>query len=131
LKKIYSVNEPEFRSYMILLLQDQKELVYALLALSPEIRQSPEVLFAIQVNVLLWYSDKVKIDTALRNGDYSGFFKLLEKADYLTACLMHLRFRTVRMKALKTINGVYKGAIPLSHLVRVCIFFSALTTAGS
>ncbi len=69
----------------------------------------------------------MQVGATLRNGDYAGFFKLLEKADYLTACLMHLRFRTVRMKAIKTINSVYKNPIPLSHLVKVTTSFSSFS----
>lgn len=42
-------SEPEFRSYLLLLLQDQTEFVNALCALPESIRNSPRIRLALQV----------------------------------------------------------------------------------
>ncbi|KDO27524.1 hypothetical protein SPRG_06791 [Saprolegnia parasitica CBS 223.65] len=45
---------------------------------------------------------------ARRTNDYVGFFRLLQGATYLQACLMHQYFPNVRSKALETMNAGYK-----------------------
>ncbi|THG13337.1 hypothetical protein TEA_026135 [Camellia sinensis var. sinensis] len=68
--------EKEFRGYYALLKLD-KHPGYKM---TPEIRQTPEILFARDVA------------RACRTGNFIAFFRLARKASYLQACLMHAHF---------------------------------------
>ncbi|GAU20065.1 hypothetical protein TSUD_381570, partial [Trifolium subterraneum] len=80
--------EKEFRGYYALLKLDKHpgykvepaELSLDLAKMTPEIRQTPEVLFARNVA------------RACRTGNFIAFFRLARKATYLQACLMHAHF---------------------------------------
>ena len=56
--------------------------------LRPDIMTCPEIQFALQV-----YS-------AINSNNYIKFFKLIRKATYLNACILHRYFPQVRSKAL-------------------------------
>lgn len=59
---------------------------------------------------------------AKKENDYYKFFRLVQEADYLTACLMHRFFGTVRQRALETMNKVYRGSFPLKKLTELLCF---------
>jgi hypothetical protein len=71
LRDIYCENEAEFRSYEILLHLNDAGILRDVKNYRKEIRDSPEVKFAIQV----FYS--------YQSNNYINFFKLAQKADYL------------------------------------------------
>ncbi|CAN1854157.1 SAC3 family protein B, partial [Linum perenne] len=81
-------SEKEFRGYYALLKLDKhpgykvepSELSLDLAKMTPEIRQTAEVLFARDVA------------RACRTGNFIAFFRLARKATYLQACLMHAHF---------------------------------------
>lgn len=93
-------SEAEFRGYYALLKIDQHpgfnvqpgELAKDLSHMPPELRRSPEVLFAREVA------------RATRTGNFVAFFRLARKATYLQACLMHAHFSKVRAEALAALN---------------------------
>jgi hypothetical protein len=92
-KGITVPTEKEFRGYYALLKLDKhpgykvepSELSLDLANMTPEIRQTSEVLFARNVA------------RACRTGNFIAFFRLARKASYLQACLMHAHFSKVRV----------------------------------
>lgn len=93
--------EREFRGYYALLKLDKHpgykvepaELSLDLAKMTPEIRQAAEVLFARNVA------------RACRTGNYIAFFRLVRKAGYLQACLMHAHFGKLRTQALASLHS--------------------------
>uniref|UniRef100_A0A2P2KUG1 Uncharacterized protein LOC105115583 n=2 Tax=Rhizophora mucronata TaxID=61149 RepID=A0A2P2KUG1_RHIMU len=93
--------EKEFRGYYALLKLDKHpgykveptELSLDLAKMTPEIRQTPEVLFARNVA------------RACRTGNFIAFFRLARKASYLQACLMHAHFAKLRTQALSSLHA--------------------------
>ncbi|KAM0966245.1 hypothetical protein ACFX15_021473 [Malus domestica] len=93
--------EKEFRGYYALLKLDKHpgymvepaELSLDLAKMTPEIRQTSEVLFARDVA------------RACRTGNFIAFFRLARKASYLQACLMHAHFSKLRTQALASIHA--------------------------
>ncbi|KAK4405622.1 SAC3 family protein B [Sesamum angolense] len=83
-KGITVPSEREFRGYYALLKAGQasgiQKLSLDLAKMTPEMRQTPEVLFARDVA------------RACRTGNFIAFFRLARKASYLQACLMHAHF---------------------------------------
>ncbi|KAF8027854.1 hypothetical protein BT93_E0701 [Corymbia citriodora subsp. variegata] len=100
-KGISIPTEKEFRGYYALLKLDKHpgykvepaELSLDLAKMTPEIRQTPEVLFARDVA------------RACRTGNYIAFFRLARKASYLQACLMHAHFAKLRSQALASLHS--------------------------
>ncbi|CAI0466479.1 unnamed protein product [Linum tenue] len=98
-KGINVPSEKEFRGYYALLKLDKhpgykvepSELSLDLAKMTPEIRQTPEVLFARDVA------------RACRTGNFIAFFRLGKKATYLQACLMHAHFAKLRTHALASL----------------------------
>ncbi|KAL0708518.1 hypothetical protein Bca4012_074944 [Brassica carinata] len=93
--------EKEFRGYYALLKLDKhpgykvepSELSLDLANMTPEIRQTSEVLFARSVA------------RAGRTGNFIAFFRLARKASYLQACLMHAHFSRLRTHALTSLHA--------------------------
>ncbi|XP_024633139.1 SAC3 family protein B isoform X2 [Medicago truncatula] len=106
--------EKEFRGYYALLKLDKHpgynvepvELSLDLAKMAPEIRQTPEVLFARNVA------------RACRVGNFIAFFRLARKATYLQACLMHAHFAKLRTQALASLHcGLqYNQGLPVGHV---------------
>ncbi|CAA7015962.1 unnamed protein product [Microthlaspi erraticum] len=104
--------EKEFRGYYALLKLDKhpgykvepSELSLDLANMTPEIRQTSEVLFARDVA------------RACRTGNFIAFFRLARKASYLQACLMHAHFSKLRTLALASLHSGLQNnqGIPLS-----------------
>ncbi|XP_011010815.1 PREDICTED: uncharacterized protein LOC105115583 [Populus euphratica] len=100
-KGINVPTEKEFRGYYALLKLDKHpgykvepaELSLDLAKMTPEIRQTPEVLFARNVA------------RACRTGNFIAFFRLARKASYLQACLMHAHFAKLRTQALASLHS--------------------------
>ncbi|KAJ9536862.1 hypothetical protein OSB04_029595 [Centaurea solstitialis] len=100
-KGIEVPTEREFRGYYALLKLDKhpgykvepSELSLDLAKMTPGIRQAPEVLFARNVA------------RACRTGNYIAFFRLVRKAGYLQACLMHAHFGKLRTQALASLHS--------------------------
>ncbi|CAK9161925.1 unnamed protein product [Ilex paraguariensis] len=92
--------EKEFRGYYALLKLDKHpgykvepaELSLGLAKMTPEIRQTSEVLFARDVA------------RACRTGNFIAFFRLARKASFLQACLMHAHFAKLRTQALASLH---------------------------
>ncbi|KAG2386287.1 hypothetical protein C9374_002733 [Naegleria lovaniensis] len=120
-------NESEFTCYFILnRLSSDQEVMRCLKSLPNDILNSPEVNFAI------------KVFDAFSTNNYSRFFKLVDEATYLNACIMHIYFPTVRKSALQTMNRTlnaktknsFEGAIddfpkyPISKLEHILLFDS-------
>ncbi|KAL1211825.1 SAC3 family protein B [Cardamine amara subsp. amara] len=100
-KGIAIPTEKEFRGYYALLKLDKhpgykvepSELSLDLANMTPEIRQTSEVLFARNVA------------RACRTGNFIAFFRLTRKASYLQACLMHAHFSKLRTLALASLHS--------------------------
>ncbi|PIN07981.1 Nuclear protein export factor [Handroanthus impetiginosus] len=115
-KGIHVPSEREFRGYYALLKLDKHpgykvepaELSLDLAKMTPEMRQTPEVLFARDVA------------RACRTGNFIAFFRLARKASYLQACLMHAHFSKLRTQALASLHSglqVNQG-IPVVHVAK-------------
>ncbi|CAI0560126.1 unnamed protein product [Linum tenue] len=115
-KGIIVPSEKEFRGYYALLKLDKHpgykveppELSLDLAKMTPEIRQTPEVLFARNVA------------RACRTGNFIAFFRLAKKATYLQACLMHAHFAKLRTHALASLcSGLQTNqGIPVSQVAK-------------
>jgi hypothetical protein len=106
-KKV-SINEPEFRGYYILTHLQDEDVIRKCLSFPQEIFKSEPVQFALDVFF------------AVRTSNYVRFFKLVEEATYLNACLIHEHFLTVQKKALIIMSKVYPKdyVFPMVDLVR-------------
>ncbi|KAL3508010.1 hypothetical protein ACH5RR_033392 [Cinchona calisaya] len=108
--------EKEFRGYYALLKLDKHpgykvepaELSLDLAKMTPDLRQTPEVMFARDVA------------RACRTGNFIAFFKLARKASYLQACLMHAHFAKLRTQALAALHcGLQNNqGIPIAHVAK-------------
>ncbi|KAK7359669.1 hypothetical protein VNO77_01631 [Canavalia gladiata] len=106
--------EKEFRGYYALLKLDKHpgykvepaELSLDIAKMTPEIRQTPEVLFARSVA------------RACRTGNFIAFFRLARKATYLQACLMHAHFAKLRTQALASLHSGLQNnqGLPVAHV---------------
>ncbi|KHG03764.1 Mcm3ap [Gossypium arboreum] len=113
-KGINVPTEKEFRGYYALLKLDKHpgykvepaELSLDLAKMTPEIRQTPEVLFARNVA------------RACRTGNFVAFFRLVRKASYLQACLMHAHFAKLRTQAFASLHSSLQNnqGLPISHV---------------
>ncbi|XP_078672133.1 germinal-center associated nuclear protein-like isoform X2 [Branchiostoma floridae x Branchiostoma belcheri] len=88
-------NEGEFRAYELLLNLNQGDILREVQQLRPEVRNSPQMKFALQVF------------SALNNNNFVRFFKLLWAAPYLPACIMHRYLTQVRTQSIKVMNRAY------------------------
>uniref|UniRef100_A0A8C2YBY4 Germinal-center associated nuclear protein n=1 Tax=Coturnix japonica TaxID=93934 RepID=A0A8C2YBY4_COTJA len=115
-KGIYCESEAEFRGYSVLLNLNKGDILREVQQFHPEVRNSPEVRFAVQAFA------------ALNSNNFVRFFKLVQAASYLNACLLHCYFNQIRKDALKSLNIAYTVStqrctvFPLDHLVRMLLF---------
>ncbi|KFQ82224.1 Germinal-center associated nuclear protein, partial [Phoenicopterus ruber ruber] len=115
-KGIYCKSEAEFRGYNVLLNLNKGDILREVQQFHPEVRNSPEVRFAVQAFA------------ALNSNNFVRFFKLVQAASYLNACLLHCYFNQIRKDALKSLNIAYTVStqrctvFPLDHLVRMLLF---------
>ncbi|KAK2532034.1 Mcm3ap [Columba livia] len=115
-KGIYCKSEAEFRGYSVLLNLNKGDILREVQQFHPEVRNSPEVRFAVQAFA------------ALNSNNFVRFFKLVQTASYLNACILHCYFNQIRKDALKSLNIAYTvstqrcTAFPLDHLVRMLLF---------
>ena len=100
-------SEGEFRAYFLLLQLDThgsfkreaEPAALRLMGLRPNVVHSPEMRFALEVF------------TVYRAGNWVRFFRLLDEAPYMAACVMHIFFRKAQAQALKLMNELgAKGA---------------------
>ncbi|XP_024985476.1 SAC3 family protein B isoform X2 [Cynara cardunculus var. scolymus] len=108
--------EREFRGYYALLKLDKHpgykvepaELSLDLAKMTPGIRQTAEVLFARNVA------------RACRTGNFIAFFRLVRKASYLQACLMHAHFGKLRTQALASLHSGLQNnqGIPVTQVAK-------------
>ncbi|KAL6343488.1 hypothetical protein AAG906_024853 [Vitis piasezkii] len=115
-KGIIVPTEKEFRGYYALLKLDKHpgykvepaELSLDLAKMTPEMRQTPEVVFARDVA------------RACRTSNFIAFFRLGKKASYLQACLMHAHFAKLRTQALASLHcGLQNNqGLPVAHVAR-------------
>ncbi|XWS13970.1 hypothetical protein CRYUN_Cryun36dG0084000 [Craigia yunnanensis] len=115
-KGINVPTEKEFRGYYALLKLDKHpgykvepaELSLDLAKMTPEIRQTPEVLFARDVA------------RACRTGNFVAFFRLARRASYLQACLMHAHFAKLRTQALASLHSSLQNnqGLPVTLVAR-------------
>ncbi|XP_015888382.3 SAC3 family protein B isoform X2 [Ziziphus jujuba] len=115
-KGMHIPTEKEFRGYYALLKLDKHpgyivepaELSLDLAKMTPEIRQTEEVLFARDVA------------RACRTGNFISFFRLARKASYLQACLMHAHFAKLRTQALASLHAGLQNnqGLPLAHVAK-------------
>ncbi|KAK6254613.1 hypothetical protein SCA6_015918 [Theobroma cacao] len=115
-KGINVPTEKEFRGYYALLKLDKHpgykvepaELSLDLAKMTPEIRQTPEVLFARNVA------------RACRTGNFVAFFRLARRASYLQACLMHAHFAKLRTQALASLHSSLQNnqGLPVTYVAR-------------
>ncbi|XP_060088057.1 germinal-center associated nuclear protein [Heteronotia binoei] len=115
-KQIYCKNEPEFRGYNVLLNLNKGDILREVQQFRPEVRNSSEVRFAVQAFA------------ALNSNNFVRFFKLVQAASYLNACLLHCYFSQIRRDALKSLNIAYtvnaqrSTIFPLDNVVRMLLF---------
>ncbi|XP_061520847.1 germinal-center associated nuclear protein [Phycodurus eques] len=117
-RHIYCPREAEFRQYSVLLQLNDGDILREVQQFRDEVRNSPEVYFAVQAFA------------ALNSNNFVRFFKLVKRASYLASCLLHRYFNQVRGKALKTLTiahtvGPRATAFPLEDIVRMLMFRSA------
>lgn len=93
-KGISCENEAEFSAYYVLTHIKADVLRYCA-EMPRHVLDSPQVQFVL------------KIWRTLQDRNYYRFFRLVEEADYLVACLMHKDFNTMRLTALDIMNRTY------------------------
>ncbi|XP_068663181.1 SAC3 family protein B isoform X2 [Aristolochia californica] len=107
--------EQEFRGYYALLKLDKHpgykvepaELSLDLAKMTPEIKGSPDVMFARDVA------------RSCRTGNYIAFFRHARNSTYLQACLMHAHFSKLRTQALASLHSGLQNnqGIPIPEVV--------------
>ncbi|KAF7658146.1 hypothetical protein LDENG_00016710 [Lucifuga dentata] len=113
---IYCPREAEFRQYNVLLKLNDGDILREVQQFRDEVRNSPEVKFAVQAFA------------ALNSNNFVRFFKLVKGASYLASCLLHRYFNQVRTKALKTLNMAHtvgsqrSTAFPVQDMERMLMF---------
>ncbi|KAJ8282584.1 hypothetical protein COCON_G00051030 [Conger conger] len=117
-REVYCPREAEFRQYNVLLKLDDGDILREVQQFRSEVRNSPEVHFAVQAFA------------ALNNNNFVRFFKLVRVASYLSGCILHRYFNQVRRAALRAVNVAYTVALrstffPVDDLVRMLMFRSA------
>ncbi|XP_067300375.1 germinal-center associated nuclear protein [Pseudorasbora parva] len=117
-KEVYCLNEAEFRQYNVLLKLNDGDILREVQQFRKEVRDSPEVDFAVQAFA------------ALNSNNFVRFFKLVSAASYLSSCILHRYFNQVRSKALKILNVAFTVAqrstiFPVEDFVRMLMFQNA------
>ncbi|XP_006876177.1 PREDICTED: germinal-center associated nuclear protein [Chrysochloris asiatica] len=115
-KSISCIGEAEFQGYNVLLNLNKGDILREVQQFPPAVRNSSEVKFAVQAFV------------ALNSNNFVRFFKLVQSASYLNACLLHCYFNQIRKDALRALNMAYtvstqrSTAFPLDSVVRMLLF---------
>uniref|UniRef100_A0A6Q2X0U9 Germinal-center associated nuclear protein n=1 Tax=Esox lucius TaxID=8010 RepID=A0A6Q2X0U9_ESOLU len=118
-RDVYCPREAEFRQYNVLLKLDVGDVLREVQQFREEVRNSPEVKFAVQAFA------------AFNSNNFVRFFKLVKSGSYLAGCLLHRYFNQVRGKALRTLNIAHTVSsqrstiFPLEDLVRMLMFKDA------
>lgn len=109
-------SEAEFQGYNVLLNLNKGDILREVQQFHPAVRNSSEVKFAVQAFA------------ALNSNNFVRFFKLVQSASYLNACLLHGYFNQIRKDALRALNVAYTvstqraTAFPLDGVVRMLLF---------
>ncbi|KAM5281214.1 germinal-center associated nuclear protein [Ctenodactylus gundi] len=113
---VFCSSEAEFQGYNVLLNLNKGDILREVQQFHPDVRNSPEVNFAVQAFA------------ALNSNNFVRFFKLVQSASYLNACLLHCYFNQIRKDALRalsiayTVNTQRSTAFPLDSVVRMLLF---------
>ncbi|XP_031204641.1 germinal-center associated nuclear protein isoform X2 [Mastomys coucha] len=115
-KGVLCASEAEFQGYNVLLNLNKGDILREVQQFHPDVRNSPEVDFAVQAFA------------ALNSNNFVRFFKLVQSASYLNACLLHCYFNQIRKDALRALNVAYtvstqrSTVFPLDGVVRMLLF---------
>nr|XP_036879511.1 germinal-center associated nuclear protein isoform X2 [Manis javanica] len=115
-KGVLCASEAEFQGYNVLLSLNKGDILREVQQFHPAVRNSSEVKFAVQAFA------------ALNSNNFVRFFKLVQSASYLNACLLHCYFNQIRRDALRALNVAYtvstqrSTAFPLDGVVRTLLF---------
>ncbi|KAF6120263.1 minichromosome maintenance complex component 3 associated protein [Phyllostomus discolor] len=115
-KGVFCASEAEFQGYNVLLNLNKGDILREVQQFHPAVRNSSEVKFAVQAFA------------ALNSNNFVRFFKLVQSASYLNACLLHCYFNQIRKDALRALNIAYtvstqrSTAFPLDGVVRMLLF---------
>ncbi|XP_036304113.1 germinal-center associated nuclear protein isoform X2 [Pipistrellus kuhlii] len=115
-KGVFCVSEAEFQGYNVLLNLNKGDILREVQQFHPAVRNSSEVKFAVQAFA------------ALNSNNFVRFFKLVQSASYLNACLLHCYFNQIRKDALRALNVAYTVStqrstiFPLDSVVRMLLF---------
>ncbi|XP_069850965.1 germinal-center associated nuclear protein-like isoform X1 [Dipodomys merriami] len=115
-KGVSCTSEAEFQGYNVLLNLNKGDILREVQQLHADVRNSSEVDFAVQVFA------------ALNSNNFVRFFKLVQSASYLNACLLHCYFNQIRRDALRALNVAYtvstqrSTVFPLDSVVRMLLF---------
>ncbi|XP_027713217.1 germinal-center associated nuclear protein [Vombatus ursinus] len=118
-KAVFCASEAEFRGYNVLLNLNKGDILREVQQFRPNVRNSPEVKFAVQAFA------------ALNSNNFVRFFKLVRSTSYLNACLLHCYFNQIRKDALRALNVAYtvstqrSTSFPLDNLVPMLLFRDA------
>ncbi|XP_009232349.4 germinal-center associated nuclear protein [Pongo abelii] len=115
-KGVFCASEAEFQGYNVLLSLNKGDILREVQQFHPAVRNSSEVKFAVQAFA------------ALNSNNFVRFFKLVQSASYLNACLLHCYFSQIRKDALRALNFAYtvstqrSTVFPLDGVVRMLLF---------
>uniref|UniRef100_A0A452VNF4 Germinal-center associated nuclear protein n=1 Tax=Ursus maritimus TaxID=29073 RepID=A0A452VNF4_URSMA len=115
-KGVFCASEAEFQGYNVLLNLNKGDILREVQQFHPAVRNSSEVKFAVQAFA------------ALNSNNFVRFFKLVQSASYLNACLLHCYFNQIRRDALRALNIAYtvstqrSTVFPLDGVVRMLLF---------
>ncbi|EPY77865.1 hypothetical protein CB1_001169009 [Camelus ferus] len=113
---VLCAREAEFQGYNVLLSLNKGDILREVQQFHPAVRNSSEVKFAVQAFA------------ALSSNNFVRFFKLVQSASYLNACLLHCYFSQIRKDALRALNVAYtvstqrSTVFPLDSVVRMLLF---------
>lgn len=107
-------NEPEFRSYDVMLYMNDTNVLSQVLSYRSEVRQSQPVRLALQ------------LAASFRDKNYCRFFRLLKtQASYLQCCVSHKLFAAARSNAISIMTHSYgRTNFPLDKLKNVLAYDS-------
>lgn len=111
-KGVFCPNEAEFRSYIVLMNLNGGDCLREVQQLRFDIRESKQVRFV------------VKVHQSLNANNYVRFFKLVKRASFLQAAILHRYFVQVRTSALQVMCKSYTAntQIPIGDLVEQLSF---------
>ncbi|XP_055389481.1 uncharacterized protein LOC129618641 [Condylostylus longicornis] len=118
IKNITCPNEPEFRSYIVLLNLNDANFLWEVKQLPEQIRKSRQIREAINFYL------------AVENNNFVKFFKMIRNTSYMNSCLLLRYFNQVRSSAIRTIIKAYTSTrqniiqIPLNYLTDILAFES-------